>query len=158
MASLHSIEPVGDQSGTSFTCITEASSPYMLSTSFVIPLPRVCIHNFMSLQTKMAPPFKVTLYGVVQDVKGVEYTQKGTDKCNFDIVDENGIYISCTALGKTATSTLLNNNQRVVMYNASGRAGPQGKKGTLWLFKDAVLVPVGVVKMPPPKRKEISIQ
>ena len=70
MASLHSIEAVGDQSGTSFTCITEASSPYMLSTSFVIPLPPVCIHNFMSLQTKMAPPFKVTLYGVVQDVKG----------------------------------------------------------------------------------------
>ena len=73
-------------------------------------------------------------------------------------MDENGVYISCTALGKNAISTSLNHNQRVVMYNASGRAGPQGKKGTLWLFKDAVLVPVGVVKMPPSKRREISIQ
>ena len=157
MSILHSVQAVAGQSATTFEWAREASSPYMVTASYEIPKPPVCIHNFASVRARMVPPFKITLIGTVADVADVELTSSGTEKHTFIVVDYYGNYIRCCAVGRNARHSGLRDGERVVLYHLSGRGENTAHKNTLWLFKDAVIVPVCDNESPPFKRSEMVL-
>ena len=76
----------------------------------------------------------------------------------FDLLDKEGCWIACVAMGRNAMNSTLKTGAEVVLYNVSGR-GPIGSAaGAMWLFKDAMVVPVGSMKGQLDKNSYIEIR
>ena len=105
----------------------------------------------------MVPPSKITIVGTLADVADVALTSSGIEQQIFTIVDYYGNYMRCCAVGRNASYSGLRDGERVVLYHLSGRGENTAHKNTLWLFKDAVIVPVGDNESPPCKRSKIVL-
>ena len=86
-----------------------------------------------------------------------EFSQQGNPKREFDVVDNAGCWMKCCCLGHTAGSNDLQSDMEVVLYHTTGR-GPRGSaSGMLYLMKDSLIVPIGLLHLPVEKKMEIVI-
>ena len=90
----------------------------------------------------MVPPFKGNFVGCVADVREPDVSQQGLQKQLFDLVDELGTWFTCCALGRCAVSPALKSGLQVVLYNGTGRPKSGSAIAAVYLFKDAVMVPL----------------
>ena len=99
------------------------------------------LFRYMRLLPK--PPFRRTFKGCLADVsKEVITSSTGHLKKTFQIVDAAGYYITCCALGHTADSKALENNETVVIYYATERQSIGKDPGMLYVLKGAMILPV----------------
>ena len=106
-------------------------------------------------------PFSV-LSGVIVSLSEMDYTQNAarpTKKRDFDVADETGTWIRCCALGRNAECSALQEGMQVVLYFGTGRPPYGTGGGCVYLFRDALIVPLGVMEkfMLPKKKKEAVV-
>ena len=80
---------------------------------------------------------------VIVDASEEDVTLGGQPKKTFALVDDAGTWLQCVAVGRNALSSCLRNDMEVVAYYVSGKVGQRGSGGSVWLFKDSMLVPIG---------------
>ena len=90
----------------------------------------------------MVPPFKGNFVGMVVDVREPEISRRGLPQQTFDLVDESGTWFTCCAVGRCATSPALKNGYQIVLYSGTGRPKTSLATAAVYLFKDAVVVPL----------------
>ena len=90
----------------------------------------------------MVPPFKGNFVGCVADVREPDASQQGLQKQLFDLVDENGTWFTCCALGHCAARPTLKSGLQNVLYNGTGRPKAGTAIAAVYFFKDAVMVPL----------------
>ena len=73
----------------------------------------------------------------------LDFTTGGKPKKPFELVDKNGYWIECVAMGRNAMIPALQTGKDVVLYNVSGGGPIVSSEGAIYLFKDAMVVPVG---------------
>ena len=140
---LQSLPPSGQRAGTKVSLLEVATSPFTTTKQYISPTAPVAITEYLPFRTKiMTPPFKGNFVGTVVNVRAPDFSQQGLHRQIFDLIDESGSWITCCALGRCATSSALKNEFQVVIYNGTGR--PKAGTGTaaVYLFKDAVVVPL----------------
>jgi hypothetical protein len=76
----------------------------------------------------------------------------------FELIDQDGFWIACIAMGRNAVSTCLKTGTEVVLYNISGRGPIGGHDGALYLFKDALAVKIAEETSGLEKRKEMKVK
>ena len=140
MIVLQSIYPVDTRSGTKVTIACNATSPYMKTTFFVpSPFP-VCLTDFRSVRINLVAPFRVTLKGTVADVRDMDHTLQGEPKLSFDLVDANGAWITCCALGRHAANNNLRTGSEIILYFGTGRPPIGSAPGMIWMLNDGVIL------------------
>ena len=74
-----------------------------------------------------------------------DFTRTGEPKTSFSLVDSNGAWLNCCAIGiRNACSNALFEGSEIVAYHAYGKGSLQeGQPSLVWLFKDTTIVPVG---------------
>ena len=87
-------------------------------------------------------PFRATIAGTIHDLQEAEPTTTGELRRNFKLADEQGTWVHCVAHGRHAESEFLENMRRIVVYFVTGRPALKESPQTVWLFKDAFLVPL----------------
>ena len=159
MRLLEGIEAVSTEKGTIMHILSTATAPNMLTSSFAIPSSRCCISNFKAARTQLYGNFRATFHGVITDVQQeVEYSKTGNEKRMFDIVDNDGTFLSCCAMSQNAQSVCLKNFQEVILYYCTGRPPIGSSPGMLYLYKDAIIIPVGSPRLlRSPKRDWLEI-
>ena len=76
---------------------------------------------------------------------------------SFDLIDVEGWAIPVVALGRNAENNHIVAGKEVIVYHGSGR-GPLGSMpGSVYLFKDAMIVPIGLRSTCPAKVLRINI-
>ncbi len=75
----------------------------------------------------------------------------------FDLVVNAGAWISFSAMDLNAASPALKDGSDVVIYHGTARPTFGGSQGLVYLFKDTMIVQVGVKTLPVQKRTQISI-
>ena len=143
--SIHSIVATPSQS-TTITLTPTATSPFLKNHVYSPPRPPYCIINFQQARTQFVVPFRATLRGTVVDVMKGDFTRNGLPKTTFALVDSSGAWVHCCATGaRNALSQVLRDGSEIVAYNVSGRGSLQsGQQPCVWLFKDAIIVPIGI--------------
>ena len=101
--------------------------------------------NFQQARTQFVVPFRATLRGTAVDVVKGDFTRNGDLKTLLLLVDPAGAWLHCCATGiRNARSDALTEESEIVLYNVSGRGTSQaGKQPCVWLFNDAIVVPLG---------------
>ena len=135
--------------------VTSLSSPFMTIAVYTTPSSLQCIVNFSGSRSKMVPPFRATMRGVIADLADHDVTQQGDATRAFSLVDDMGFWFQVNAIGRNALSPALQNGNDVVLYFVTARPGNHGGCGSVYLFKDAVIVLVG--KKSVQKRVEIEL-
>ena len=153
------IEAVGSESGCVLKVCDVPSAPNLISLSFGVPSSQCCISNFKSIRHKLCGSFRATLKGVITDLEGLDYSQSGNPKRDFNLVDGQGSYISCCAMKHNAESISLQNFQEVVIFFGTGR-GPKGSyPGKFYLMKEAFMFPIGGPRLlSAPKNDHLEIE
>ena len=123
---------------------------------FRVPDTTVAIRHFSSMRTKLIAPFRASFVGVITNVGEVGLTQNGQHKRSFDLVDDQGAWMKCLALGKNAGAKCIKDGTSVVMYGCSARPGNDNVEATLLVTKESVIVPYGPIQHIP-KRVFIDI-
>ena len=142
---------------TRVSVVQHASSPYMLTGTFISPSTAVCISQFSPVSGNMLAPFRGTFKGTIAELENPDVTAQGNPKRVFKLVDTMGAYIMCCALVQNAASVALVERQQVVFYFATGR-GPIGSfPGMLYCMKDCVIMPQGLKFLPQVQRTHIPI-
>ena len=113
---------------------------------FRVPDATVAIRHFSSMRTKLVAPFRASFVGVITNVGEVGLTQNGQHKRPFDLVDDQGAWMACLALGKNAGARSVANGMPVVIYGCSARPGSDNLEATLLVTKDSVIVPYGPIQ------------
>ena len=94
---------------------------------------------------------------MVDYVQGLDATAGGKAKVAFDLIDKDGTAIPFVGLGRNASNPNIIAGKEVILYYASAR-GPLGNQaGAVYLFKDAMIVPVGTRFPRTPKVRSIAI-
>ena len=76
------------------------------------------------------------------DLDDLEFSRAGNGIRRFKLVDAAGSFFQCAAMTQNVKSVALRENFEVVVYFGTGR-GPIGAVGgTLYLMKDAAIVPI----------------
>ena len=92
------------------------------------------------------------------DLEEPDFTKSGNDVRRFKLVDAAGFFLRCSATTNNAKSAALQENYQVVLYFGTGR-GPIGTMaGTVYLMKDASIVPIGRQILGGTPLNEIPIQ
>ena len=91
----------------------------------------------------LTAPFKATLIGTVANAGSLDATAMGHAKRTFDLVDDQGAWMKCLAVGRNATSLFLEDGVHVVMYSCNGRPGSTTLTATIMLAQGSVIVPTG---------------
>ena len=99
---LHSTPSTALRSGTALSRMAEPTSPYLTRLTYTIPEAPACIGQFLSLQSKLRAPFRITLRGTIDDLSDVLLTQQDSKKRTFILVDGAGMWLRCCALGRCA--------------------------------------------------------
>jgi hypothetical protein len=135
--------PLSLRDGTRLSMLREASSPYMAGTSVLGPpqLPLV-VTSYTSSFHGVQAPFRATIAGTIHDLEEAEPTSTGELRRNFKLADDHGTWVHCVAHGRHAESEFLENMRRIVVYFVTGRPVLNQSPQTVWLFKDAFLVPL----------------
>ena len=140
---LSSIKETGDHPGTQVRALKRPTSPHLTTTEFRVPPSACCVTVFDSLSKKLTPPFRLSVRGTIVDLRDAVKSERGNCKRRFDIVDHEGVYISCCAMAHNVHSPALRNFEDVILYYGTGR-GAVGRDGCkLYLFKDAMVFPAG---------------
>ena len=141
---LHTVQAIGVEAGTQITFPTEPTSPFTTEVVYKAPTTPKVIVNFHREKGLQTPPFRATMRGTIQNVRGPESTTKGEMKMGFDLIDAEGWAIPVVALGRNADNPNIIAGTEVIVYHGSGR-GPLGSiPGCVYLFKDALIVPLGL--------------
>ena len=80
-------------------------------------------------------PFRATILGTIHELEETETTSGGELRRNW-------VWVNCVAHGKHADSALLADMNRIVVYFGAGRPAIGSSPQTVWLFKDAFIVPL----------------
>ena len=84
MRFLRSVENFGANSNaTTVTMLTQPTSFNLLERKWMQPPLNVCISKFQTIKNKLRAPFRITLSGVISDVKPLDITQNGNTKETF---------------------------------------------------------------------------
>ena len=119
----------------------EASTPNMTTAIYRMPSGPVLIENFAAARSFVTVPFRATVKGFVMDrVEDYSVSQRGNPLRHFTLMDRQGAYISCTAFDRHVDDENLSNNNEVIIYFGSGRAGVGNASSELYLYNDAVVV------------------
>ena len=134
---------LGLRDGTRIMAIREATSPYMKSDFlFSAPTPPMVVVSYkLSLKDAMSP-FRATILGTIHDLDDAETTTSGELRRNFKLADDGGKWIPCVAHGRHANNAVLEDKRRILAYFCCGRPAMGSSPQTLWLFKDAFIVPL----------------
>ena len=144
MRAMHSVRPVGVQAGTKISISAAPTSPYTMSGVFHPPSAAHCITNFNRYRSSLvAPPCRGTFQGMIDNVQPLDTTQQGKPKLVFELIDGEGTSIQVIALARNANRAIVEAHMEVVIFNGMVRAGLGGSAGGVYLFKDAMIVPVG---------------
>ena len=142
MNELSSVEAVGSEQGTIIEVLGEATADNMTTGQFTPPSTPYCISSYQPFRNKLQGNFRITIRGIIQDKTSVEYAASGNPKVNFTLVDPHGYYLNCCAMHHNVTSYALQDSNEVVLYFATGRPPIGNTAGALYLYKDAIIVPV----------------
>ena len=123
--------------------LPKATAPSLTSMEYEPPPTDYCISQFCALRKRLNHPFRLTVKGMIVDLRATEMASGGNLKRVFDIVDNSGLYFTCCAMLDIAESIALKNNEEVVLYFGTGRGPMGGVKGMLYLLKDALIIPTG---------------
>ena len=156
---LASIAAVGATPGTELTVVEKPTAQNMLPiTTFKEPSARCCVANFQWIRSKLQAPFRATLKGVIADLLDPEYTQSQKVKRIFDLVDPQGLYITCCAMFHNSMSLALKNQQEVILFFGTGRGPIGSSEGMVYLMADAMILAVGAPRSSSPiKREKLAI-
>ena len=91
----------------------------------------------------MVPPFRASFRGMATNIRSLDATQQGIPIREFDLVDESGTWIKCSAWGRNSRVKILVDGQEVILYFATAKSGAGGVGVCLWLFKDVFLAVMG---------------
>ena len=106
------------------------------------PQPPLVVTSHTNSLTDAESPFRATIVGTIHDLEETETTGTGELRRNFKLADENGMWVNCVAHGKHADRALLVVMNRIVAYFCAGRQALNSSPHTVWLFKDAFIVPL----------------
>ena len=67
----------------------------------------------------------------------------------FALHDATGRYVTCTAFGRHAGNTAIEDGNDIIVYFASGVAGRTNKPGALWLYDEAHVVALKAKRIHP---------
>ena len=154
---VHSVMPSATREGTSVSLPAAPSSPFMTDAMYRVPPSNVAVHQFAAVRAMLIAPFKGTFVGTITGLGGMDESQQGQPKRYFELVDDAGSWLKCTAMGRNALHRALQDGLQVVMYSCSGRPAAGSSEATLMLLKDAVIVSTGVRKANVVKRNLIDI-
>ena len=155
---LQSVSPNPIRGATTVSIVSAATSPYLTSGTYLVPKAEACIFQFAAVRSRLVAPFRGTFQGVIVDLYEPDYTRTQSKKRCFDLVDMQGSWIRCCAIGKNADSPALVQGYEVVLYNGTGR-GPIGSQpGFLYLYLfDSVIIGVAKKDVLVWKRQEMPI-
>ena len=112
------------------------------TSSFGQPQPPLVLTSYTSSFKDVQAPFRATIVGTIHDLQEAEPTNSGELRRNFKLADEHGMWMHCVAHGRHAESESLENMRRIVAYFGTGRPALKESPQTVWLFKDAFIVPL----------------
>ena len=93
----------------------------------------------------MVAPFRATFRGAVVGVQKADQTAQGKSKVSFELLDKEGTAIPFAAMGRNAMSPYLKDGTEIVIYHGTGLGAIGGHDGAVYLYKDAMIIRVGVV-------------
>ena len=157
MRVLHSTSPTSRAAGTALSRTAEPTSPYLTQFTYTIPEAPAFINQFLSLQSKLRAPFRITLRGIIDDLSDMQLTQQDSKKREFNLVDSAGMWLRCCALGRCAQSRCLENGNEVILYYGTGRGARGSAPPMVYLMKDSLIVHTASSRGHPVKRAEIHI-
>ena len=94
---------------------------------------------------------------MVSNIKKGDVTMQGKPKLKFDLVDGDGTAIPVIAIARNAGSPAIIDYMEVIVFNGTVRAGLGGTDGGVYLFKDAMVVPISVKKPPVSTVRRIDV-
>ena len=109
---------------------------------FSMPKPPLVVVSFSLGFSRAVSPFRVTVAGTIHDLEEIEPTNNGELRRNFKLADDTGKWIKCVAHGRHAESKVLENMRHIVAYFCAGRSAVGNSTQSLWLFKDAFILPL----------------
>ena len=154
---LHSTPSTALRSGTALSRMAEPTSPSLTRFTYTTPEAPACIGQFLSLQSKLRAPFRITLRGIIDDLNDMQLTQQDSKKREFNLVDSAGMWLRCCALGRCAQSRCLENGNEVILYYGTGRSARGSSPAMVYLMKDSLIVQTACSQRNPTKRAEIHI-
>ena len=92
------------------------------------------------------------------NIRSLDATQQGIPIREFDLVDESGTWIKCSAWGRNSRVKNFVDGSEVVLYFATGKSGAGGVGVCLWLFRDAFLLVMGPQTPVRVKRLELDLR
>ena len=155
---LHSVPATANRAGTTISIPLHPSSPYVTDMPYVPPSTDVCIMKFHKVRSQMVPPFRASFRGMATNIRSLDATQQGMPVREFDLVDENGVWIKCCAWGRNSRVRHFVDGSEVVLYFATAKAGAGGVGVCLWLFRDAFLLAMGPQTPVRVKRLELDLR
>ena len=157
MRVLHSTSTTTRRTGTTLSRTTEPTSPYLTRCTYTIPPAPACISQFLSLQSKLRAPFRITLRGIIDDLSDMMLTHQDSKKRTFVLVDGAGMWLRCCAVGRCANSRSLENGNEVILYYGTGRSARGSSPPMVYLMQDSLIIQTACLKRNPAKRAEIQI-
>ena len=157
MKVVHSTPAVGMQPGTKVFLPTAPTSPFTTTRVYQAPSLSFCISEYVRGRSQLVAPFRATFRGMVVDVQAEDVSRQGKPKLLFDLVDDAGTWLSFCAMGRSATSPALTDGNDVVVYHGTARPAFGSSSGLVYLFKDAMVVQLGVKAPRVEKRTQLSI-
>ncbi len=139
---LHTVRGLARCRESTVELLEKPTSAFLLSAPWYIPPDRIVMPRVKPLEGVEAP-FRVSLRGVAQKVSGVEESMQGNAKRSFALVDEQGYWVSCVAIGESATSTALVNGNEIILFFAHGRSASSSSEGGIRLFHNSAVWLVG---------------
>ena len=124
--------------------------------SFLSLSPSLYIAEFQDIET--APPFTVNIRGTVGAVLDETSSQSGNPMRNFQLQDQTGRYVLCTAFGRHVDNTLLVELNEVVLFFAKAMGGLNQSSGSLWMYDDSHVVFLSSRVSAPPARKIVELR
>ena len=129
--------------GTRLSMTRETTSTYMADiVSYSQPQPPLVLTSYSSSLKDEVSPFLATILSTIHELEETETTSGGELRRNFKLADDHGVWVNCVAHGKHADSALLVDMNRIVAYFGAGRPAIGSSPQTVWLFKDAFIVPL----------------
>ena len=142
---LSRIRTLGSVDSSKICLLDQATTPNLLSMTYVVPSEECCVRNFRVLPKSgvLQANFRVTLVGRIADLQPLDQSLSGQEKRHFNIVDGSGLYIPVCATSRNALSDCLIEDSEVVLYYGVGRGMLGQTKGLLYCYKDALIIPTG---------------
>ena len=118
--------------------------------------PDLYISDFQRLPA--APPFTISVRGVVANMQEEVVSQSGNSMKNFRLVDQTGRYVQCVSFGRHSENSFLAELNEVVLYYAKAVEGLNGGHGQLWMYDDSHIVLTNRRHSAPPARTFVELR